>query len=177
MSDFIDGLEGNYKKLSKENWNNILEEFNNLQNNKVGAEILEFEKEIAVLRFKISIINTCISSLWDMYSRDLVLELKKYGYNQKLDWANKKEYYKNLRLILSSSKTLSIKLEKTKKEFELFLSKFPSSKNTRLDFIKVTTNLSKFMQHYVDLKKVSVAEWLVMVENYERELNKSNGRP
>lgn len=148
-------------------WIEVYNEFASLRQNGQSKEIFELIKHIFSLEQKIKIISYCVDVLWVVYNREVANELKELGFNIKLDWSNKKEYYKELSVVISKSKSLSTKLHQKQKELELLTDKQKGNSWTRKDFISINTNLARFMNFHINNSIVSVADWCDMVNKYE----------
>lgn len=191
MDKFIDCLvdnklyvlgKGTEEELNSA-WEDVMHEFSGLRANNSTTEILELQKEIFVLRNKIKIITLCIDVLWETYNRDLANELKTMGFNVKLDWSDKVQYYKELNLIFRKSKTYEVLARRKEKELHVLSNKNKSDKYSRKDFISINTSLSKYMSFHVNNSQITVAEWCDMVNKYEdylesqqKQLNKDRRR-
>lgn len=190
MDKFIDCLvedklqvlgNGTQEQLNKA-WGNIVHEFSELRADKSATELLELQKEIFVLQNKIKIISLCVGVLWDTYNRDLANELKTMGFNVKLNWSNKAQYYKELNLVISKSKTFDVLARRKEKELLELIKKSGTDRYQRKDFVSINTSLSKYMSFHVNNNQITVAEWCDMVNKYEeyieiqqKQLNR-NGR-
>ena len=164
-------------------WEDVMHEFSGLRANNSTTEILELQKEIFVLRNKIKIITLCIDVLWETYNRDLANELKTMGFNVKLDWSDKVQYYKELNLIFRKSKTYEVLARRKEKELQTLSEKSKSEKYSRKDFVSINTSLSKYMSFHINNSQITVAEWCDMVNKYEdylesqqKQLNKDRRR-
>ena len=102
----------------------------------------------------------------DYYNRELANELKLMGFLLKLDWADKANYYRELQLVISRSKSWVTQMAGKEKDLQLLLKKTKGEGYARKDFISINSNLSRFMKYHIN-NAITVAEWCDLVTKYQ----------
>lgn len=151
-----------------EAWEEIYSEYIGLRENKSSSYILSMLKEITFLQTKVFIINKCVEVLAVTYSRDLVNELKQTGCKGRFDWSDKAGYSNDLKAAISYSKKYKNQFEKKEKELEDYYKRHGGGVIQRKDFDIWAVTLSKFMGFRVDYDVITVSEYCVMMNQYER---------
>lgn len=185
MSAFISCLMNEVEK--PDNWDDIYSEYIGLRENKSSLFILSLMKDIAYLKTKHFIINKCCEVLAIAYSKELVDELKKYGFRAEYNWDNKSTYSRDLKSALSGAKKLITLWQRKEQELEQYQKKHAGKEVQKKDFFIWAITLGKFLGFRIDLEMVTVAEWCEMLNQYERycevenskqnNLLKNGGRP
>lgn len=155
------------KSWVKEAWTSINEEYaRDIDNNKY-MELTKSLKDIYRDSLRLMIADTCVQVLLSKYSENAVGVLKEMGYKYKFDPKDRERYYKDLTRVMKNLKMLSMELEDNKKAY------------TRKTMIKQTSNdhvtetlvsLSRFMNYRVDPMKVTVREYIDMMNQYKKEI-------
>lgn len=176
-------VDNNYSVLGKGSkleqytaWSEIFNEYSQLVKDDTTMYIFELQKDVYVLKTKLKILETCVDILWKKYSREITIELNKLGFNTVLDWSNKKEYYKQLKLTLSRGNSWKLEINRKEKEIKSILEKNKGEGYTRQYFTKINANLNKYMNFYIDVKKVMVADWCEWLNNYTEQIEAINKR-
>lgn len=156
-------------------WENLYAEYISLRENKSSQFIVNLIKEIAYLKAKYQIVETCCRMLPICFDNKLVSEaetlkdeLRKYNYRFAFDMANEKTFSANIRAVLTGNKKNISLWERKEKELKDYQEKHNSKAWTRKDFYVWAITLGEHQKQRVDLEIVSVAEWCIMMNRYEQ---------
>lgn len=158
-----------------ENWEDLYNEYMSLRENKNSSYMLGLAKEIIYLKAKYNIVIQCCTILNVCFTHalvgpaaDLKATLKLYGFRQPFDLANEMTFSRDLRAVLSLNKKTITTWERKEKELADFQQKHNGKAWTRKDFYVWAVTLTEYMGHRVDLDEITVAEWCIMLNKYER---------
>lgn len=173
MVDFIAFLLG--EKEQPENWNDIFSEYVGLRENKSSVYLLRLMTEINYLQNKYKIIIESVRILAVKKVEDLVDILKSHGFRAAYDWNNPSTYSRDLKAVLSGAKRLLTQCQRKQEELETYQKKH-SKDAERKDFYMWAVALGEHRGHRVDLEVTTVAEWCIMLNNYERYCEVQNAK-
>lgn len=158
-----------------EYWEDLYNEYMSLRENKSSLYMLGLVKEITYLKAKYNIIIECCNLLNVCFKHTLLeptvqlrATLKLYGFRQPFDLANEMTFSRDLRAVLSLNKKTISTWQRKEKELEGFQAKHTGKAWTRKDFYVWAVTLTEYMGHRVDLDEITVAEWCIMLNKYER---------
>lgn len=174
---FIKCLNGDLSVLKKvrfvpkvwvnEAWTFINEEYARDMDNSKYMELTKSLKDIYRDSLRLMIADTCVQILLSKYSENAVGVLKEMGYKYKFDPKDRERYYKDLNRVMKNLKMLSMELEDNKKAY----TRKTMIKQTSNDHITETlVSLSRFMNYRVDPMKVTVREYIDMMNQYKKEI-------
>jgi hypothetical protein len=166
MNPFIAILLGQSEQ--PEWWEDVYSEYIGLRENKSASFVLSMIKEITHLNTKVFIISKCVEVLATVYSRDLVNELRLTGCRGKFDYSNKEQYSNDLKAAITYSKKYITLGQRKQKELEEYNKRHGGGVLQRKDFDIWSVTLGKFMGFRIDYDVVSVSEWCVMMNQYEK---------
>lgn len=176
MTPFIDWFlnENQENNPSPDNWEDILNEFMGLRENKGSRYMLDMIKDITFLKAKYQIIEQscttlliCFQHKLEQEAKELISVLKQYNYRYKFDLADEKMFSMNIRAVLSANKKLISTWQRKEKEFEDYKKKHTGNEWTRKSFYVWAVTLGGHRKDRVDLDFVTVAEWCIMLNQYE----------
>lgn len=176
MTPFIDWFlnENQENNPSPDNWEDILNEFMGLRENKGSRYMLDMIKDITFLKAKYQIIEQscttlliCFKHKLEQEAKELVNVLKQYNHRYKFDLADEKMFSMNIRAVLSANKKLISTWQRKEKEFEDYKKKHTGNEWTRKSFYVWAVTLGEHRKDRVDLDFVTVAEWCIMLNQYE----------
>lgn len=155
-------------------WEDILNEYMGLRENKGSRYMLDIIKDITFLKAKYQIIESCCSQLLICFQHvlvdaaaELIAILKQYNHRYAFDLADEKSFSANIRAVLSSNKKLISTWQRKETELEEYKKKHKGSEWTRKSFYVWAVTLGEHRQDRVDLDQVTVAEWCIMLNQYE----------
>lgn len=156
------------EKPKPENWEDIYNEYISLRENKRSSFIPNMIKEITFLKTKYFIINKCVEILILHPVPELIQELKIQGYRGEYNWENKSTYTRDLQRAITGSKKLITQHQKYEAELEAYLKKYAGNGTTdKKEFYVWAVTLSEHNGYRIDFEAVSVAEWCVLLNQYE----------
>lgn len=168
-------VSGSPKHLDKV-WEKILNEYIELTGSEKQTQMLSLMKEVAFLGNKIFLIKSVEYSLRIQYSEELVLQLKKLGFNINLNVKNYDQYNKQLDILLTRLKS-TINIYETKSNELKELQKVDESdKDLESQYLGWLTDLSKFQGYRLDPKEITVIEFISIMESYKNSIPKNNGK-
>ena len=192
MNVFIDCLIDNkFKGLIKsgtsseatlqEIWEQIFTEYCELSNTPHYSKTISLLKEIGILRTKLFIIETCLTTLANANSVFLIDTLKKMGYSYDFNYSDSINFFADLFRVHQNKKTIELTIMQKEKEYKTLLDENKStSKVTRDYFNKQLIQLSKWMGGaIIHANQISVTEYCTIMGQYTEEMNqihKQNGR-
>lgn len=150
------------------NWDDLYNEYTSLRENKQSLFVLNMMKEIAFLKAKFFIISKCIEVLALAPVPELIQELKSYGFRAQYNWDNKSTYSRDLRRAETGAKRFKIMWEQKEKELQAHIAKYEQNKDTKKEFYMWAITLEDHRKVRVDLEQITVAEWCLMLNQYEK---------
>lgn len=176
MTPFIDWFLGENleKNPLPDNWDDILNEYMGLRENKGSRYMLDIIKDITFLKAKYQIIESACSQLLICFQHVLVSAadelkdiLRQYNYRYKFDLSDEKSFSANIRAVLSANKKLITTWQRKEKDLEDYKKKHTGNEWSRKSFYVWAVTLGEHRQDRVDLDMVTVAEWCIMLNKYE----------
>lgn len=149
----------------KQVWEAILEEYNSLSGNTKSAHVLSLVKEITILNNKLYVIQSCVDFLQHTRSEELIQILKDMHFRFTY---SPETMQKDLKLTVSSAKTLLMQRREAQKEYEVLQGK--EEPLTEKDFYALLTQLSKYNGYKIDAKQTSVLEFTVLMDQYNQSI-------
>lgn len=167
MARFIEHYADEKPKPS--NWEYIYAEYTALRENKHTSFVLNMVKQINFLEAKLFIISKCVEVLAHAPVPELIAELKAYGFPGRYNWDIPKQYSEELNRVVTGSKRFRTQADQNKKELEDYLSKHQHNKaSLKKDFYTMAITLGDHRKSHVDLEQITVTEWCIMMNNYDR---------
>lgn len=149
-------------------WLQIYDKYVSIIGDSQFNHIIQLQKEIQLLDFKIDWINLCVSALKIEKSDEVITSLKKampvFG---KFDIKNGEEYLKDLQRVVNNGKRFVIELKEKEIELKNLLSK-DSDEINKDYFDKLIVTVSQFMKFHIDKNKTSVSEFANMIADMKR---------
>jgi hypothetical protein len=176
MAVFLDWMFEPELNPRPDNYEDIYYEYASLRENKNSKFVLELVKEIAYLETKIFIASRLVQQLSDIYSRDLVMELKDLGFKGKFDWSHKERYYSELSAVVSNIKRYVHQLNKKQLELKQIENRHGAAKFERRDFDIWAITLWKYMGDRIDFNIIKISEWCFIMNDYERYCEVENAK-
>lgn len=176
MSSFIDWfLQENLEENPvPDNWDDILNEYMSLRENKSSMYMLHLIKEITFLKTQYQIIEQACNSLLICFDNrftkgvdELRNILRQYNHRYKFDIVDEAGFSRDIRATLSSNKKLISTWQRKEKEIEDYKAKHKGNEWTRKSFYVWAVTLGEHRGDRVDLEIVTVAEWCIMLNKYE----------
>lgn len=181
MSDFIPWfLE---ESPRPDNWEDLYFEYVSLRENKSSLYVLGVLKEITYLKVKhklveecCKILNVCFQHVLTEPAKELKATLKAYGFRFAYDLADEAAFSRDIRATLSQNKKTIQAWERKEKELDQYQAKHTGQAWTRKDFYVWAVTLSEHTKNRVDLDVITVAEWAIMLNRYEKYCEVANAQ-
>lgn len=183
MSQFLDYLFGETKPPE---WDDIYSEYIGLRENKSSLFILTLMKEIAYLKTKHYIIERACTTAAQVVSMspegmmpdisELIKVIKEYGFKGEYNVKNKSTFSRDIKIVLSQIKKLITTRQRKEEELEEYQKKHAGKELTRKDFNVWAITLGKYLGYRVDLAVTTVAEWCMIMNEYERYCEVENSK-
>jgi len=158
-----------------EYWDDLYDEYISLRENKSSLYILGLIKEITFLKAKYQIIEqacemltVCFrSNIFDQ-AKELIAVLRLYSFRQAFPMDNEIFFSRDIRAVLSLNKKSISTWGRKEKELEDFQTKHAGKAWDRKGFYVWAITLGEHQGYRVDLDVVTVAEWVTMLNQYEK---------
>ena len=155
------------KSWVKEAWTSINEEYaRDIDNNKY-VELTKSLKDIFRDSLRLMIADSCVQVLLNKHSENAAEVLRNLGYKYKFDPANREQYHKDLARVMKNLKMLNMELEANKKAYATKTTVKQASKE---HITETLVSLSKFMNYRIDPVKVTVREYINIMNQYKLEI-------
>lgn len=150
-------------------WETIFNQYNDLTNNTQSTHILSLVKEITVLNNKIDIVNYAISCLLKAETTQGYEPLKEMLHSMGFRFSYSDETLHNdCKVTLSSMKAVIMRKNEAIAEYEAIASD-DTKKATEEDYIKLISQLSKFIGFHIDKYKVTVTEYISYINAFNSQ--------
>ena len=160
-------LTGNTELLGEgehvEAWEKIRTEYAELIGDISYKLMLSLFKEIQYINNKLHVIQTIVDHMQNYYHEDFKKILDIYGFVYNWDVSNKTVYDKQLKMIVSRSKTFLVQLESKRKEWEQLSKKNNGEQITRTYFEDVLLMLSKEQGYHLRANEISVYQFARLI--------------
>lgn len=155
-------------------WSDIFSEYITLANDSQQNYLLSLLKDITVLSNKITIIQSIVDQLAINYHKDLADQLRAFGFRYKYDPSDEDQYFKDLRLTVTQSKSMALKIEQRKTE----LDKLNNSGNkvTESEYDNLLFELGKFQGFPFRAKENTVSQFIVCFNAYKKANEVKSGK-
>lgn len=155
------------KSWVKEAWTSINEEYaRDIDNNKY-VELTKSLKDIFRDSLRLMIADSCVQVLLNKHSENAAGVLRNLGYKYKFDPANREQYHKDLARVMKNLKMLNMELEANKKAY---VTKTTVKQASKEHISETLVSLSKFMNYRIDPVKVTVREYINIMNQYKLEI-------
>lgn len=159
-----------------DNWEDIYSEYISLRENKSALFILSLVKDISFLKAKYNIVEQCCKLLTVCFDNVLVEQveilkdtLRKYNFRYAFDMKNPATFAANVRAVLSANKKSITTWQRKEKELQEYQEKHAGKPWTRKEFYIWAVTLSDYNSgSRVDLEQITVAEWCIKMNQYEK---------
>lgn len=159
-----------------DNWEDIYGEYISLRENKSALFILSLVKDITFLKAKYNIVEQCCNLLIVCFENSLVQQteilkdtLRKYNFRYAFDLKNENTFSANIRAVLSANKKNITTWQRKEKELQEYQKKHEGKAWDRKGFYVWAVTLSDYNGgSRVDLEQITVAEWCIKMNQYEK---------
>lgn len=159
-----------------DNWEDIYSEYISLRENKSANFIIGLVKEITFLKAKYNIVEQCCKLLAICFEHVLINEteaikdtLRRENYRYPFDLKDEKSFTANIRAVLSSNKKKITTWQRKEQEIKEYQAKHAGKPWDRKGFYVWAVTLSDYQSGArVDLEVITVAEWCIKMNQYEK---------
>jgi hypothetical protein len=149
-----------------EAWQKIHQEYIALLGNSQDNYLLTLMMEVNRLYFRHLSITEAVKLLRAHRFDELVMMLKKEGFNYPFNPNDPEEYRKDLNKVTNRAKSLLVELEQKKKQLELLQQNQSTGKIDREYFDKILITLSQHMGFKLEKDKTTVTEYIYTLKDY-----------
>ncbi len=168
--------DGNPPAQRPDNWEDIYSEYIGLRENKSALFILSLIKDITFLKAKYNIVEQCCKLLTVCFDNVLIAEvetlkdtLRMENFRFAFDLKDPGTFTANIKAVLSANKKKITTWQRKEKELKEYQEKHAGKAWDRKSFYVWAVTLSDYKGgSRVDLEIITVAEWCIMMNNYER---------
>lgn len=158
-----------------ENWEDIYSEYISLRENKSALFIMSLVKEIAFLKAKYNIVEQCCKLLSICFDNALISEtevlkdtLRRENYRFPFDLKDAAGFSSNIRAVLSANKKKITTWQRKEQDLKAYQDKHAGKAWDRKTFYVWAVTLGEKRGTRVDLETITVAEWCIMMNQYEK---------
>lgn len=155
------------RKCLRATWLVIMEEYAKLLGDTKYQRTFQLSRDITRDACILTLIELCINVLRAKYSQGCVGVLNKLGYTYKFDKNDSLSYHSDLERVAKKAKMLRVEIEKNRVLYENIIS--ISGDNGKDNFSGTLLILSKYMGYRIDLKTITVTEFIELKNQYDRE--------
>lgn len=156
-------------------WDDLYSEYISLRENKSANFVLSLVKDITYLKAKYNIVTTCCDML-NVCFQNVLIEpaeilkdtLRRYNFRYPFDLKDPVAFSANIRAVLSANKKTITTWQRKEKELEIYQEKHKGKPWDRKAFYMWAIAIGEKRQARVDLETVCVAEWCLMMNDYEK---------
>lgn len=149
-----------------EAWQNIHQEYITLMGNSQDNYLFTLMLEVNRLYFRHLSITEAVKLLGAHRFDELVMMLKKEGFNYPFNPNDTEGYRKDLNKVVNRAKSLLVELEQKKKQLELLQQSQSTGKLDREYFDKILITLSQHMGFKLEKDKTTVTEYIYTLKDY-----------
>lgn len=156
-------------------WEDLYSEYISLRENKSSLYILGLIKEITGLKSKYKIVGEACTMLTLCFDNQLIEAaatiraiLREYNHRQAFDMSNPAHFSRDIRAVLSGNKKLITTWQRKEQELQVYQDKHAGKAWDRKGFFVWAITLGEHQKYRVDLDIVTVAEWCMMLNQYEK---------
>jgi len=161
-----------YKQIN-DAWEQLFTEYCELSGSPQYQRLVNLSREIGGLQSKLLSIRLCVKVLGYRYSTRAVSTLRRFGYNYKFNLQDPEGYLRDIKAVMTKSKSVEIALDQSLVEYDKLLKESDGKNLTEDYFQKALVELSKFMGFRVNAREVTVSEYVAMIKRREREIQLS----
>lgn len=158
------------QKQINDAWELLFTEYCEISGSPQYQRLVNLTREIGGLQSKLLSIRLCVKVLGYRYSAMAVSTLKRFGYNYKFNPLDAEGYVRDLKAVMTKSRSVEIALDQSLAEYEKLLKESDGKSLTEEGFQRVLIELSKFMGFRVNAKEVTVSEYIAMIKRRELEV-------
>lgn len=149
-------------------WADIFNEYTRLSKDHNSLNAIQLVASISFMNNKIEVIHRAVHFLGISYNEDLCNMLRKMSFRFQF---TPESLSNDLKLVLSSTKTLILKRDDLAKELaEINAS---NTKVSESDYYTILAQLSKHFSFHLDPKEISVMQYLKYIESFKADLKQS----
>lgn len=152
----------------EKSWEAIFEEYMTLSKDTSQNYLLSLIKEITFLTYKLNIIQVIVDELAKGHDEKFVKLLQGLGFRFKFDPDNAEQYAKDLKLTVSQSKAMLIKIKDS--EHKLSEMKKENKPVNEGEYDIFLSELSKFQGYRIDPKVFTVSEFVAVVNRFKADI-------
>jgi len=156
-------------------WDDLYSEYISLRENKSSLFVLGLIKEITYLKagYKIveeacAMLNLCFAHKLEDSAQELRAVLRLYNFRQPLTLDSEAHFSRDIRAVLSGNKKKITTWQRKEKELVEYQEKHAGKNWDRKGFFVWAITLGEKQGYRVDLDVVTVAEWCMMMNQYEK---------
>ena len=153
-------------------WEQIFDQYLQISNSQQYALLLRRLKDIAIMRNKTVLALQLVQVLELKYNEKIVQTLRLLGYRQKFDVSSLESYAKDIQRAKKQVKSDLLNLE----EMEEKAKNRSKGEVKEADFDQILTELSRFQGYRLDKNKVTVSEYIHILNNYRAVNTKRDGK-
>ncbi|MEA5110368.1 hypothetical protein SDC9_36965 [bioreactor metagenome] len=154
-------------------WELLFTEYCEISGSPQYQGLVNLTREIGSLQSKLLSIRLCVKVLAYRYSARAVSTLRRFGYNYKFNLQDPEGYLRDIKAVMTKSKSVEIALDQSLVEYDKLLKESDGKNLTEDYFQKALVELSKFMGFRVNAREVTVSEYVAMIKRREREIQLS----
>lgn len=158
--------QGLIKANVDEAWADIFSEYISLSNSAQQNYLLTILKDITFLNNKIILVQSIVNQLLIQHNEELVKQLRSFGFRYKYDPSNEEAYFNDLRLTITQSKSMLVKIDLRKAELAK-LNK-SESKVTESEYDSLLFELGKFQGFPFRAKDNTVSQFIVCLNAFKK---------
>lgn len=156
------GLIRASKKTLNDKWQDLYQEYNELNSNEEFTAFFIMLKRKTYLENDLMITQMIIDTLRPNYNLDLIKQLKSMGYNFKF---SKESFRDDLKKVVTRAKTKVAELNRLKRDIEPFLN---GQESTKEDFIDLISVVSKYQGYKISLTETTILEFSIVLKRYKK---------
>jgi hypothetical protein len=153
-----------------EAWEILFTEYCELSGSPQYLKLLNLTREIGALQTKLLTIQLCIRVIGFRNSQKCVATLRRFGYNYKFNPQDPEGYVKDLKAVITKSKSAELALDQALSSYEKMFAESNGNHLTEDHFVTVLVELSKFMGFRINPREITVSEYIAIIKRREREI-------
>lgn len=152
------------KEQLEQAWQDILEDYASQTKSTTHKAYLNALKEIAQLKTKIFVIQETIQRMAERPNEGFAELLRSLGFRFTYNPEDREQYQKDLKLTVSQSKTMLIRIAQREKDLESFIE---HKDITELDYEDLLSEMGKFQGYRLDPKIITVSEFISILNRFK----------
>jgi hypothetical protein len=152
-------------------WNEIVFEYGTLIGPTEADAMFELSREIGILQSEIFYIDAAITVLRYRPVQEIIDELIAMGYEGAYDFNDRAAYERDLKRLVSLSKTKVFDLEGLIDQYNNLEKTSTGKKQSREDFLKTIHFVAQSQSYHINRKTTSVEDFAIMFSNYRQMMN------